>query len=58
MELHSKYVPGSSESIFDVDQRLSQMTHIVPILQEEFHSEIGAGPTLEHTESLKMHVFS
>lgn len=35
LELHSKYVPGSSESIFDVDQRLAQRTQVVPPLQED-----------------------
>jgi oligopeptidase A len=35
LELHSKYVPGGSETIFDVDQRIAQRTQIVPPLQED-----------------------
>jgi oligopeptidase A len=35
LELHSKYVPGGSETIFDVDQRLAQRTQVVPPLQED-----------------------
>lgn len=52
LELHSKYVPGGSETIFDVDQRLAQRTQVVPPLQEDrflcsflhiFAGEYGAG---------------
>lgn len=35
LELHSKYVPGCSETIFDVDRRLAQRTQVVPPLQED-----------------------
>lgn len=35
LELHSKYVPGGSETIFDVDQRVAQRTQVVPPLQED-----------------------
>ncbi|KAK9071384.1 hypothetical protein SSX86_009953 [Deinandra increscens subsp. villosa] len=30
LELHSKYVPGGSESIFDVDRRISEKTEVIP----------------------------
>jgi len=35
LELHSKYVPGGSETIFDVDQRVAQRTQVLPPLQED-----------------------
>ncbi|EPS59874.1 hypothetical protein M569_14931, partial [Genlisea aurea] len=37
LELHSKYVPGGggSESIFDVDRRVSERTQILPPLAED-----------------------
>ncbi|KAK1292841.1 hypothetical protein QJS10_CPB17g02455 [Acorus calamus] len=35
LELHSKYVPGGSESIYDVDQRVSKRTQIMPPLPED-----------------------
>lgn len=35
LELHSKYVPGSLEGIFDVDQMVAQRTQVVPPLQED-----------------------
>ncbi|KAJ9540710.1 hypothetical protein OSB04_027216 [Centaurea solstitialis] len=35
LELHSKYVPGGSESIYDVDRRVSQKTQVVPPLPED-----------------------
>ncbi|WOH05195.1 hypothetical protein DCAR_0624609 [Daucus carota subsp. sativus] len=48
LELHTKYVPGGSESIFDVDQRISQKTQVIPPLPEDRFlcgfSHIFAGP--------------
>ncbi|WOH10248.1 hypothetical protein DCAR_0729714 [Daucus carota subsp. sativus] len=35
LELHSRYVPGGSESIYDVDQRVSQKTQVIPPLPED-----------------------
>lgn len=35
LELHTKYVPGGSESIYDVDQRVSQKTQVIPPLPED-----------------------
>ncbi|XP_058227073.1 organellar oligopeptidase A, chloroplastic/mitochondrial-like [Rhododendron vialii] len=35
LELHSKYVPCGSESIYDVDQRVSKRTQLIPPLQED-----------------------
>lgn len=35
LDLHSKYVPGGSESIFDVDQRVSKRTQVIPPLSED-----------------------
>ncbi|XP_047315714.1 probable cytosolic oligopeptidase A [Impatiens glandulifera] len=35
LELHSKYVPGGSETIYDVDQRVSKKTQIIPPLPED-----------------------
>lgn len=35
LELHSKYVPGGSESIYDVDQRVSKRTQVIPPLPED-----------------------
>jgi oligopeptidase A len=35
LELHSKYVPGGSESIYDVDQRVSEKTQLIPSLPED-----------------------
>ncbi|KAA8531477.1 hypothetical protein F0562_006170 [Nyssa sinensis] len=35
LELHTKYVPGGSESIFDVDQRVSKTTQVIPPLPED-----------------------
>ncbi|CAN1342792.1 Organellar oligopeptidase A, chloroplastic/mitochondrial [Linum perenne] len=35
LELHLNYVPGGSESIYDVDQRVSQRTQIIPPLPED-----------------------
>nr|XP_017256567.1 PREDICTED: probable cytosolic oligopeptidase A [Daucus carota subsp. sativus] len=48
LELHTKYVPGGSESIYDVDQRISQKTQVIPPLPEDRFlcgfSHIFAGP--------------
>ncbi|GAV74746.1 Peptidase_M3 domain-containing protein [Cephalotus follicularis] len=35
LELHTKYVPGGSESIYDVDRRVSQTTQVIPPLPED-----------------------
>ncbi|GMH07311.1 hypothetical protein Nepgr_009151 [Nepenthes gracilis] len=35
LELHSKYIPGGSESIYDIDQRIGQKTQIIPLLPED-----------------------
>ncbi|KAK9285502.1 hypothetical protein L1049_024696 [Liquidambar formosana] len=35
LELHTKYVPGGSESIYDVDQRVSERTQVIPPLPED-----------------------
>lgn len=35
LELHTKYVPGGSESVYDVDQRVSQKTQVIPPLSED-----------------------
>ncbi|KAM0012130.1 putative oligopeptidase A [Helianthus debilis subsp. tardiflorus] len=35
LELHSKYVPGGSESIYDVDRRVSEKTEVIPPLPED-----------------------
>ncbi|XP_022879824.1 probable cytosolic oligopeptidase A isoform X2 [Olea europaea var. sylvestris] len=35
LELHTKYVPGGSESIYDVDRRVSKRTQILPPLPED-----------------------
>lgn len=35
LELHTKYVPGGSESIFHVDRRVSEKTQVLPPLPED-----------------------
>ncbi|KAL0672507.1 hypothetical protein Bca4012_000487 [Brassica carinata] len=35
LELHTKYVPGGAESIYDVDQRVSMKTQVIPPLPED-----------------------
>ncbi|KAK2986698.1 hypothetical protein RJ640_010923 [Escallonia rubra] len=35
LELHTKYVPGGSESIYDIDQRVSERTQVIPPLPED-----------------------
>jgi len=35
LELHTKYVPGGPESIYDVDQRVSVKTQVIPPLPED-----------------------
>ncbi|KAH9624530.1 hypothetical protein KSS87_009488 [Heliosperma pusillum] len=35
LELHSRYVPGGAESIYDVDQRVSKRTQVLPPLPED-----------------------
>ncbi|XP_022899177.1 organellar oligopeptidase A, chloroplastic/mitochondrial-like isoform X2 [Olea europaea var. sylvestris] len=35
LELHSNYVPGGPESIYDIDQRVGKKTHIIPLLPED-----------------------
>ncbi|KAK7252461.1 hypothetical protein RIF29_36411 [Crotalaria pallida] len=35
LELHSKYVPGGPESIYDVDRRVSERTQVIPPFPED-----------------------
>ncbi|KFK25326.1 hypothetical protein AALP_AA8G098300 [Arabis alpina] len=35
LELHTKYTPGGTESIYDVDQRVSIKTQVIPPLPED-----------------------
>ncbi|KAF8081964.1 hypothetical protein N665_0854s0004 [Sinapis alba] len=35
LELHTKYIPGGPESIYDVDQRISVKTQVIPPLPED-----------------------
>ena len=35
LELHTNYVPDGTESIYDVDQRVSQKTQVIPPLPED-----------------------
>ncbi|KAL6993944.1 oligopeptidase A [Sarracenia purpurea var. burkii] len=35
LELHSKFVPGGSESIYDIDKRVSKRTQVIPPLPED-----------------------
>uniref|UniRef100_A0A7N1A657 oligopeptidase A n=1 Tax=Kalanchoe fedtschenkoi TaxID=63787 RepID=A0A7N1A657_KALFE len=35
LELHSRFIPGGSESIFDVDKRVSEKTQVIPLLPED-----------------------
>ncbi|XP_023643733.1 organellar oligopeptidase A, chloroplastic/mitochondrial [Capsella rubella] len=35
LELHTRYVPGGPESIYDVDQRVSVKTQVIPPLPED-----------------------
>ncbi|KAL1209020.1 putative cytosolic oligopeptidase A [Cardamine amara subsp. amara] len=35
LELHTKYIPGGTESIYDVDQRVSIKTQVIPPLPED-----------------------
>ncbi|KAL8160232.1 hypothetical protein V2J09_001769 [Rumex salicifolius] len=35
LELHSTFIPGESETIYDVDQRVSQKTQVIPPLAED-----------------------
>lgn len=35
LELHTKYVPGGPEKIYDVDQRVSKRTQVIPPLPED-----------------------
>ncbi|MED6218360.1 hypothetical protein PIB30_026052 [Stylosanthes scabra] len=35
LELHTKYVPGGPESIYDVDRRVSERTQVIPPLPED-----------------------
>ncbi|KAG6747568.1 hypothetical protein POTOM_047454 [Populus tomentosa] len=35
LELHTKYIPGALESIYDVDQRVSKRTQVIPPLPED-----------------------
>lgn len=35
LELHSRFVPGGSETIFDVDRRISEKTSVIPLLPDD-----------------------
>ncbi|KAL0436977.1 UNVERIFIED_CONTAM: Organellar oligopeptidase A, chloroplastic/mitochondrial [Sesamum radiatum] len=35
LELHSSYVPGGWESIYDIDQKIGKKTHPIPLLPED-----------------------
>ncbi|XP_034219973.1 organellar oligopeptidase A, chloroplastic/mitochondrial-like isoform X2 [Prunus dulcis] len=35
LKLHTDYIPGGSESIFDVDRRVSERTQVIPPLPED-----------------------
>ncbi|XP_062005634.1 probable cytosolic oligopeptidase A [Rosa rugosa] len=35
LKLHTDYIPGGSESIYDVDQRVSEKTQVIPPLPED-----------------------
>ncbi|KAL2348977.1 hypothetical protein Fmac_002977 [Flemingia macrophylla] len=35
LELHTKYVPGGPESIYDIDRRVSEKTQVIPPLPED-----------------------
>ncbi|KAG6737201.1 hypothetical protein POTOM_059755 [Populus tomentosa] len=35
LELHTKYIPGASESIYEVDRRVSKRTQVIPPLPED-----------------------
>ncbi|KAL0918397.1 hypothetical protein M5K25_010403 [Dendrobium thyrsiflorum] len=35
LELHTKYIPGGPESIYDVDQRVGKRTQVIPPLLED-----------------------
>lgn len=35
LELHTRYIPEGSESIYDVDQRISKKTQVIPPLPED-----------------------
>lgn len=35
LKLHTKYVPGGSESIYDVDRKVSERTQVIPPLPED-----------------------
>uniref|UniRef100_A0A7N1A6I8 oligopeptidase A n=1 Tax=Kalanchoe fedtschenkoi TaxID=63787 RepID=A0A7N1A6I8_KALFE len=52
LELHTKYTPGGSESVYDFDQRVGKKTHVIPLLPEDrflcsfshiFHDQYEAG---------------
>ncbi|KAJ6906987.1 hypothetical protein NC651_017612 [Populus alba x Populus x berolinensis] len=35
LELHTKYIPGASESIYEVDRRVAKRTQVIPPLPED-----------------------
>ena len=35
LELHKNYIPGGLESVFDIDQRVSRKTQVMPLQPED-----------------------
>ncbi|XP_068657697.1 probable cytosolic oligopeptidase A [Aristolochia californica] len=35
LELHSRYIPGGPETVYDIDQRVSRITQVIPPLPED-----------------------
>ena len=35
LELHTKYIPGGSESVYDIDRKVSERTQVIPPLPED-----------------------
>lgn len=35
LELHTKYIPDGSETIYDIDQRVGRRTNVIPLLPED-----------------------
>ncbi|KAA8550257.1 hypothetical protein F0562_001941 [Nyssa sinensis] len=35
LDLHTKYIPGGPESIYDIDKKIGKRTHVIPLLPED-----------------------